>query len=202
MEAGDKWLHSNGHGWIRDERSGSRRHDGGGTNGCAQTDTVGARDKQSGSKEPGGGRRRAIGLKRTWWRWDTSGCAFILTVGVRDEWSDSEEHGWSVRQARAGKKYHIAVVAVWPWVSEKRKKDREDSAQEMLASRLTPCLSWLALLYHVVGGGPVRDGSVMVDTVCVGTCWLGSGELDDVTVDDASVSKKKRMGRTQRRRHW
>ena len=47
----------------------------------------------------------------------------------------------------------------------------------------------------------MRDGSVMVDTLSMGTCWLGSGELDDATVNDASVSKKKRTGRTQRRRH-
>ena len=50
-------------------------------------------------------------------------------------------------------------------LGEQKKKDREDSVQEMLASKLAPCLSWLALSYRVVGGGPVSDGSVMVDTL-------------------------------------
>ena len=77
---------------------------------------MGVRDKQSGSKEPGGGRRRAIGLERTWWRWDTSGRASELTVAVIDERSGSD-----VRQVRTGKEYHIAVMAVWPWMSEKKK---------------------------------------------------------------------------------
>ena len=113
------------------------------------------------------------------WGLETSGRARKDMVGVR--------------QARTGKEYHIAVMAVWPWMSEKKK----GSAQEMLASRLTPCLSWLALLYRLVGSG-VRD--VMVDTLSMGTCWLGSGELDNATVNDASVSKKKKTGRTQRRR--
>ena len=52
-------------------------------------------------------------------------------------------------------------------LGEWKKKDSEDSAQEMLASKLAPCLSWLALSYRVIGGGPVSDGSIVVDTLSV-----------------------------------
>ena len=68
VDAGDEQLCSNGHGWVREERSGSGGRGGGGTQAVVLELT-----QLSG--------RQAAGLEGVWWKRETSGCAQMDTVG-------------------------------------------------------------------------------------------------------------------------
>ena len=97
-EAGDKRLRSTRHGWV-------------GTSSWTRKGLMEAGDKRL-------GRRRAVGLERTWWRvghkqlrlnwhsWvETSSCTRKgpLAVEAGDEWLCSNRHGW-VGDERSGSK--------------------------------------------------------------------------------------------------
>ena len=76
---------------------------------CARLDTVEAGSERSGSNRHVGSRRRAIMLKRTWWRWEVSIQARIERMELRGwKWEVSDcaridmvevecEHSGSIR---------------------------------------------------------------------------------------------------------
>ena len=68
VDAGDEQLCSNGHGWVREEQSGSGGHSGGGTQAVVLELTW-----LSG--------RQAARLKGVWWKWEMSSCAQMDMVG-------------------------------------------------------------------------------------------------------------------------